>query len=400
MIPASLLLQEAARYSQTLSVQVDIYRGSTPLHLGVPVVDGSIKSDRTGTIRLNADVTLAFTEYEATGIDTRRCSFRISRGVESLGYVERSPMGRFRVDDVSRDELGLVQLSGSGRETYVVDARFLQPRTPPRGQSTVKTITDLIKEALPSARVRQRNTQDRPVTATAPWEMERFEAIQALADSIQAEVYSDYTGDFIIADVPDLVNGVPVYVVNEGDAGVLISRSEKDTRDTVYNAMSVHGSSSDPNVLPVWGWAYDDDPTSETYYYANPDGPGGGFGQVPKFYASQFFTADSQCEATARSMLAYALAGNRSLSFSSIPLAFLETGDLVQVDMFDGTKEIHLLEKSDCSLDVGGGMKFDTLASKIPARIGTVVPPVDPNAGAPVFPNTGVFPDSGRFLAV
>lgn len=374
MIPASLLLQEAARYSENLSVQVDIYRGSTLIHAAVPVVAGKISSDRTADIRLNADVTLAFTEYDATGIDTRRCSFRISRGVESLGYVERSPMGRFRVDQVSRSEMGQVELSGSGREAYLVDGRFLQPRTPPRGQSTVKTISDLITEILPQARVRQRNTQDRAVTAISPWDQERFTAIRALGDSINAEVYCDYTGDFIIADVPDLVNGVPVYVVNEGDAGVLLSRSEKDVRDTVYNAMSVSGSSSDPNVLPVWGWAYDADPNSDTYYYADPDGPGGGFGQVPKYYTSQFFTDDSQCTATAQSMLAYALAGNRTLSFSSIPLTFLETGDLVQVDMFNGTKEIHLLEKSSCSLDVGGGMDFETLASKIPVRLGSAAP--------------------------
>lgn len=369
MIPASTLMQEAARYSRTLSVRADIYRGSTLLQSMAPVTGGTVTADRTNKARLTAKISLAMYPWEAVGIDEHRCRVVLSRGIESLGYAERTPLGMYRVDTVSRNAFGQIDLDCSGREQYVVDARFIRPRTPSYGASTVGEIRNLIREVLPSARIRLQNTSDRLVTATAPWAQERWDGVDALSTSIHAETFCDYTGDFVIADTPDLSNGVPVYSVNEGDGGVLVTREEKGTRDQVYNAVSASGSSSDPNVPPVWGWAYDSDPNSETYYFADPDGPGGGFGPVPRFYTSQFLTTDQQCADTAQSLLAQSLAANNTLTFSTLPLEFLEVGDFVQVNMLDGTTEVHLLNKITLGLDINAAMTCDTLSSKTEARV-------------------------------
>jgi hypothetical protein len=366
VLRASTLLQEAARYTRTLSSRVDIYHGQRITHPAVPVTTGTLTADRTSKTRLNASLTLAMTPDDATGIDTRHCRFKVYRGIESLGMQEQMQLGEFRVDEVSRDETGLIQLTGAGLESYVIDSRFIRPRTPPRGQSTISYILTLVREAVPSAVVSLLATHDRPITATAPWDSERWDAIDALATSIDVEVYCNANGEFVVADAPALVGDVPVYLVNEGDGGVLVTRSEKDSRDQVYNAVSVSGSSSDPDVLPVWAWAYDADPQSPTYYFADP--LLGGFGQVPRFYESQFFNADWQCQRTADGLLAQSLAANKTLTFTTVPLSFLEVGDTVTVEMQDGDYENHLIQKLSCSLEIDGAMSCETLASKVLAR--------------------------------
>lgn len=366
MLKASALLQEAARYSRTLSARVDIYHGRTPTHSNVPVTAGSLTGDRSSKVRLNASLTLAMTGDDATGIDTRHCRFKVYRGVESIGVAERMQLGEFRVDEVTRDETGLIQVTGSGLESYVIDARFIRPRTPPRGTSTIAYITTLIREALPTVPIRVLATADRVITATAPWDSERWDAITALADSINAEVFCNANGEFVIADAPDFLHEVPVYLINEGYGGVLVRRAMKDTRDQVYNAVSSSGSSSDPNVLPVWGVAYDNNPSSATYYFADP--LEGGFGQVPRFYESQFFNSDAQAQAVADSLLAQSLAANKTITFSSVPVGFLEAGDTVSVQLIDGTTENHLISKFQCTLDVQGTYDAETLSSKVIAR--------------------------------
>lgn len=362
MIPVTPLFQEAVRYSNTLSIQADIWLGSHELLIpNVPVTAGKVSYDRTSKIRSEADMSLALQDDEATQIDCERCRVRLYRGAESLGIQDRQQLGEFRIDEVDRTDNGVVSISCSGLEIYIDDARFLVPRTPPYGSSTVGTIRDLILEVLPDATVIALNTYNKPVQATSPWDKERWDAIDALAASINAEVFANYLGQFIIADIPSISSGVPVMVIDEGPGGVMIARKEKATRDQVYNAVSVSGESSDTTVPPVWAWAYDNDPASATYYY-------GDFGQVPRFYTSKFLVTTQQCQNTADGLLADALARNKALSFTSIPLSFLEVGDLVAVDMSNGGREVHLLDQLGFDLGPGGSLDADTRSTKVTAR--------------------------------
>jgi Domain of unknown function (DUF5047)/Putative phage tail protein len=363
MIKASALLREAARYSQTMSLRVDIYRNGGLLTQGVSVVGGSLTSDRTSKIRLNCTVQLARWPWEVDGIDCRRCQVWLYRGVESLGRREVLPYGRFRIDEVTRSSDGQVSLQCSGLEAYIQDARFISPRTPPYGQSTIGAIGDLIKEIRPTATVRNEATTNRTIRATAPWEKERWDAVEYLGESIGVDVYADARGDFVIHDTPSLATGQPILHLNEGEFGLVVEQKEKDTRDQVYNAAVVTGQSSDPAIPPVFGWSYVSDPQDELFFY-------GEFGQVPIYYSSQFFTSDAQCQAYSAELLITARAKNTSLTFTTPPtLWYLETGDLVQVDRLDGTSEVHLLQRMSGNLDVSGGLSFDTMSTKVAARL-------------------------------
>lgn len=359
MIPHSSLYTEAIRYSTTMSTIVDVYVGGSRVHANIPVIEGSVTSDRGSKVRWTASVEIALNSWEQLPLlDAYQSRIKIYRGITSLGRTEMLQLGEYRVDEISRSEIGHLTIAGSGLESYVVDARFIRPRTPPYGVSTVATIKSLISEGMPSsvADVRPMNTTDRKMLSTAPWDRDRIDAVLALGDSINADVYANYAGIFVIKDKP--VIGVPVFLANVGADGVLIGEEVKNARDGVYNAVSVSGQSTDQSDIPVWAWAYDSYSGNPTYY----NGP---FGRKPLFYASQFMYSEAQCYAVATNMLAQATAANNTLAFESVPVCFLEAGDVVQVLLSDGTRENHLLQKVDIGLSHQGTLKADTFVNRV-----------------------------------
>lgn len=362
MLQISPLLESAAPYSQTFSQRVDIMRGNEVVVPNLPVVNGKISAKRTSSPRLNCSLTVALEPWKPLTFGNNVHRARVYRGVESLGRREVLMQGEFRIDDVDRDETGLVSLECSGLEQYIIDGRFIIPRVPPYGASTVGTIVNLIREILPGARVRMENTTNRAITMTDVWERDRWDAIEDLAASIEAEVYVDARGDFVIADEPS-VSGEPVIWLRQGAGGLQVSQTNTNTREQVYNAAVAMNQNTVPGAAPVWGWVYVDDPNDDLYYY-------GDFGQVPRFHLSQFYTQSWQCTRYARKLLINAVAKNAGLKLTTpATVWWLEVGDLVGVDMLDGTKEIHLLTEMNAGLGPEGVISFDTLTTKRAARM-------------------------------
>jgi hypothetical protein len=356
VIAHSPLLEEALRFSTTMSSVVDIYHGDALVYPAVKVVAGSVTCDRSSKVRWSASVDLALYPWELLPLlDSYRTRFKVYRGLTSLGRTEMMQLGEYRVDEIDRSNQGKVALKGSGLESYVVDARFVVPRTPPYGVSITQAISDLITEAVPAGPpVLAQNTTNARVRATSPWDTERWDAVLDLGDTINADVYADNTGTFVIRDKPSLIGRVPVFTINAGAAGVLLTESVKQTRDGVYNAVSVNGNPS--NLPPVWAWARDTDPASATYFY-------GDFGQKPKFFASQFMYTTAQCQLVADNQLAAELVANQAMSFTSTALCFLEAGDVVQLVLSDGSTRQVLLQKTATGLGHDGTMAADAVSN-------------------------------------
>lgn len=362
MLQVSPLLQSAALYSQTFSQRVDVVRGDEVVVPDLPVVGGKITAKRTSSPRLNCSLSVAVEPWKPLTFGNNVHRVRVYRGVESLGQREVLMQGDFRIDDIARSEDGTVSLSCSGLEQYIIDGRLIIPRVPPYGASTVDTIIDLIREVRPDARVRVENTTNRAITMTDVWEKDRWDAVDDLASSIEAEVFVDARGDFVIADEPSL-SGEPVIWLRQGEDGLQVTQTATKTREQVYNAAVAMNQDTVPGAAPVWGWAYVDDPNDELYFY-------GDFGQVPRFHLSQFYTQSFQCTRYARKLLIDAVAANSGLKFT-VPATvwWLEVGDLVGVDMLDGTKEVHLLTEMNADLGPDGTISFDTLTTKRAARM-------------------------------
>lgn len=360
MIKCSQLLRDSAAYSQTTTLIVDILQGSTVLFPDVPVLPGSCKisQDRGSKTRMTCDVSVILANRPDLNITNTSHRFSVRRGFQSLGIAETITHGIFRIDDVSYHDDGTIDIAGSGLEAYIIDARFPTPRTPPYGVSTVQYIEELIHEVLPGQVVSVECSRDKIIEARAPWARERWDAIESLAESIDAEVFADYRGYFVIRDIPTVApDRSAVYTIKEGIGGTLMSRDWKKSRDKVYNAVVCSGQSSDPKVPPVWAMAIDNDPTSPTYYY-------GPFGQVPKFFSSQFFTTYEQCLESAKRQLVEALGANEQLSVTALPLTFLEPGDLINVEVSQGEMLRRILEKISFVADYDAAVDIETLSPK------------------------------------
>lgn len=372
MIKVSKLFRDAMAASWSPATRVDILRGSTVISPKVPVVGGRYEADTTTATRLRTSLELADTPEFPIDVDSRSCRVRVYSGITSLGFSEWVQLGEFRVDEVNSEDTGRVKIEASGLESYVIDDRFIRPRTPPYKASTLGEIRKLILESVPGAKVVYATTKDKRVMATAPWDRERWDAIEALGKSIDVATFADASGRFIIADVPPVTGGIPVMTIDEGPGGVLLTRDTVDSRDMVYNAVSVSGQSTDPAVPPVWGWAFDSNPSSETYYFGN-------FGKVTKFYSSSFFTTHAQCQAAAETMLPLAKALNNRLFFLSTPIPFLEVGDIIAVRALTGDMEVHQLTR--LSWNYGAGSDNRLSAETVSYKV--VLPDSDTDQVAP-----------------
>lgn len=355
MIETSPLFRDALRFSRTVFTEIDIVYNGVVLENNVPVSTASVSTDRGSNTRFAASVSLAQYPWQSLPITSEGTRLRIRHGVESIGARESVQLGEYQVFEYKRTNRGAISVTLRGLENYLIESEFIVPRTPPYGASTIDTIAQLIWEVLPDVEVMALCSYDRKITATGAWAKERWTAVTKLGDSIAAEVWAGHDGRFYITDAPDLSALVPGFELNGGPDGVLMEESRSNTRDKVYNAVSVSGQSSDSTVPPVWAWARDNDPVSRTYFY-------GPYGQRVRFYSSQFFNDPAQCQAYADRLLAESLAPNNTLNLAAGPLPILIAGDAVRLTSEQtGDRSLHLLQTTSLPLS-GGNWTADVLS--------------------------------------
>jgi hypothetical protein len=156
----------------------------------------------------------------------------------------------------------------------------------------------------------------------------------------------------------------PVFTVNEGPDGVLVSLRRQLSRTGVYNAVVARGTEADeaggdpPGYAVVW----DDNPSSATYFF-------GLFGKVPRYYASPFIQNDTQAATAAASILSQTTGLPYSLDISAIPNAALDPLDPITVafdrsepEGCEGTarEEIHVIDSMTIPLSIEGAMTMNT----------------------------------------
>lgn len=353
---------------------VEARRGTQILYSGIPVVDGSITVD--GTAACRRSLTLTVPPRLTTGLYTDRpalpdtpahplahfgAELHVSYGVvytdDSVEWVRA---GVFRIDAPSGSLLDdtTVQITGRSREAWIIDARFVAPRTV-SGPSTTSVMAALIHEVLPSVEVVVSARRDARVPTTT-FDVDRAAALTSLADAIGAVWYADPWGRFVIADAPS-TTGTPAWTVRAGEGGVLVSASSSSSRDGVYNAVIVRGESPSGDSPPSYAVAYDDDPTSPTRW---GDPHAGRYGQVPWHEDLPTVTSHEQALAAARGKLAQLVGAATTLEAASVPNPALEPGDLIHVitDPTDpaGSVRAHVVDGYTLGLTAGAEFPIRT----------------------------------------
>jgi len=328
----------------------------------LPHTDGSVTVDRGSAVRRTCTVTvpdvglLPMTPTDQLAIYGAR--LRILRGiVYGDGTVESVPLGLFRIDSIEGDpSLGPVTISGSGLEAIVADDKFTAPYTTRGATAAVTAITGLIQDTIPGATVVNRATDATIGTMTWDAQGDRWAAVQECATAIGAEVYADPDGQFIIAELPDLLTAPVAWDVDAGETGVLISAKRSFSRDGMYNVVVASGENTEDNTAKVSATASDDDPTSPTYV----NGP---FGRVPKFYSSATIIHSGIAQSAANKLLRDALKPNVTVSLTSLPNPCLEPGDVLRVTYEDGRRELQQVQSFTISLGLDS-ITIETIGGK------------------------------------
>ncbi|MFF6928358.1 DUF5047 domain-containing protein [Streptomyces californicus] len=365
MQPVSSQFLTALTTSHVMTVSVSAMRGSLVTIPDVPVTDGAVTVDRGSKVRRTLSLTVANPRYlpwgELDPLAVYGQKLVVTRGIRYAGGQSESvPLGTFRINEPAGDTLyGPVTLTGQSSECYIIDDKFIVP-TSTRGYATcVDAMEYLIRQTLPDAVIVNATTGSRnPSCAVATWDTgsDRWDAVQQIALSMQAEIYVDALDRFVIADLPSVETSAVVWDIGEGEGGTLMSAARSMSRTAVYNAVVVSGENTAAGGTPVSAVAYDSNPSSPTRW-------GGPFGRVPKYISSSLLTSTGACQSAADYALFDAVARNVQLSISAIPNPALEAGDCLRIS-HTGRKELAIAQSFTIPLTAEGSASLTLRGGK------------------------------------
>lgn len=315
--------------------------GVTPVGTEIPIESGDVQYDASARIRANLDLSIPGEYWPDLPTDTVNpygAEVFIERGIVlGAGQREWVSQGYYRIESVEQDDApgDLVRVSGKDRMAGLIDARLEAPIQFPDNTSVATLFDTLVLDVYPTATIEYDFDPDAvsfPGNHFAEEDRYGF-----LADVVRAlgKVWSwDYRGVLVVEDAPSLT--APVWQVNSGTDGVLISMGRERSRDGVYNAVVAHGETPGEGE-PARAVARDVSLTSPTRW-------GGPFGKVPRYYGSSFIVSDEQAGTAASAILTRSLGLPYVVNFATVPNPALEPLDPVEITLRDRV-ERHVIEK-------------------------------------------------------
>ncbi|GAB3372580.1 DUF5047 domain-containing protein [Amycolatopsis echigonensis] len=325
----------------------------------LPVSAGDVTADMTADVQSTLALTTRYPwpgDPFAAGTPYGQ-EIYVERGIEyGTGTREWVGLGYFRIDRVKQAQApdGPIEIGASDRMAQVKDTRNVSPQVFSAGGSVGACIDTVVQQALPAAVTDYGDWDAYGAKLAAAHVMgdDRLPFLKDLLAAYGMHAYFDYRGVYTVRPVPDVTTSAPVWTVNAGRNGVLVSQQREISRDSVYNVVVARGEPVG-ELPPVQGIAYDNNPASPTYAL-------GPFGVVPTYYSSSFMTTVAQCEGAARAQLAKATGLPYSVSLGSVPNPALEGWDVVTVDNGRDQPETHVLDRITYGLTPDSSMGMDT----------------------------------------
>jgi hypothetical protein len=324
----------------------------------IPILSGDVTFDTTADVNSTLDLT---TNIAWPGLPTSLgnpygSEIYIERGVQyANGIKEYVGLGYFRIDSIEQQNApkGTLRITGSDRMANIRDGRRAQPIQFSAGASVGAVIDFAVGEVVPGlVTVYDTSLYTTFLVADAIMDQDRLGFVQNLVAAYGKVAYFDYAGRLQIKSAPSPTSQ-PVYTINSGTNGVLVSMDRAISRDGVYNAVVVTGEAAG-QLPPVMATAYDTNPASPTRW-------GGPFGYIPEFYSSSFLTTSAQCLSAGNAMLTNATGVPYSVSLGTVPNPALEGWDVINVSyVLSADSETHIIDKISYGLSVSGPMGVDT----------------------------------------
>jgi hypothetical protein len=332
-------------------VEVDVLQNGQVLASGLQIIDGTVTLDAGAATYATCEVTTLYPGlFPATG--QFGVELAIRRGISGHRPTpELVPLGVFKITAYDLDATsGQLRLTGMDRSKYALDARLEDDYEVAAGSLVVDVVAALIATAVPHApQALPTGAYTVPASVFAvkstPWD-----AVMELVAAIGKSPRFDGAGTFRLVDATNTATA-PVWTIDEGETGVLVSAAMSATDDAVYNRII---AASPPNDTGVVFKATATDTTSTARY-------GGPYGRKPDWIESDLFTSDAMCAAAAEARLASILGASRSVSLTAVPNCALVPGDVVVVrDRLLGLDAKHVIEKLTIGLTADAAMAATT----------------------------------------
>lgn len=327
----------------------------------IPINTGSVVTDMNSDVQSTMSLTSGF-DFPATGFSPgapygQECY--IERGIEhGNGTREFVGLGYFRLDENGQDDApdGVLDLSGSDRNANVRDSKPLFPYAF-TASATFGNVIDLVVGNVTPGYVSEFDVSfdayNTPIGTELVLDDDRMKLVNDLMSAFGTYGFFDYRGIYVVRDVPDPKKQKPVYLINSGKDGVLVKLSRRLSRDGVYNAVKASGQPVG-DVAPVFGFAFDLDPASPTWY-------AGAFGLVPLLFESAAITSQAQALTAALAKLRKGIGMPFTVSLGTVPNPALEGWDVVAVQ-YDGGRqyETHVIDRIEYGLTPDDQMPMTT----------------------------------------
>ncbi|QWF81130.1 DUF5047 domain-containing protein [Amycolatopsis sp. CA-230715] len=333
--------------------------GVNPTGVEIPILGGDVTAQLDADVNATLDLTTLY-DWPATAAALGTPygqEIYVESGVEyGTGTKEYVGLGYFRIDSVEQDRTpnGPIRITGSDRSANIRDGRNPAPIQFGAGATLASVFDYLVGQVVPNLV----SVYDDPAMKTKPigWpytvDEDRLKFVRDLAAAYGKRLFFDYAGRMQVRNAP-LPTNAPVWTVNQGRNGVLVSMKRELSRDGVYNAVVATGEPAG-ELPPVRGVVVDDNPTSPTYW----NGP---FGRVPRFFSSSFMTTNQQCVNAARAQLAKSTGLPYTVSLGAVPNHALEPGDVITVDYNRrADPETHIIDRIQYGLTADGPMAIET----------------------------------------
>jgi hypothetical protein len=333
--------------------------GTDPDGTDILVLGGDVELDGAAAIRSTLDLTTDGTGMWPTSPSSLLTPYGneifVRRGIAyGNGTTEWVSLGYFRIESPEQDQApdGEIRISGKDRMAGLVDARLLTPVQFPANTTLGEIMDQLVGDVYPWATIEWDDVTDQTTIGRGlVAEEDRHGFLAELVTAAGKIWYWDHRGVLVIRSPADPSS--PVFDVNHGEDGVLVSMGRRLTREGVYNAVVATGEGADTSI-PARGVAVDGNPNSPTYWY-------GPFGKVPRFFSSPFLITDLQAARAAAAMLQQSLGLPYAVDFTAVPNPALEPDDPIRVSYSSRHgDETHVIERLTIPLSVDAPLAGST----------------------------------------
>lgn len=251
---------------------------------------------------------------------------KVYRGAQaSDGTRWERMLGEFLIDTVDSDDFPrTIAISARDFTKKLMGDKFATTTGFVKNQAVEEVLrTIAINGGIPSSRIKF------PLTGKSTGKdfifdrtVSRWEAMKEIATTYAFDLYFDQDGFLRLETFTDPYLDDPQYTFQTGVNSNVSEFSRRISDSRIYNHVVATGGSDDPDSIPPYAVAENNEPTSPTRIAA--------IGRRSYFFTSSFMTTQAQCQEVANKFLKVHALEQFEVGIEALVIPYLEAGITVQ----------------------------------------------------------------------